>query len=119
VPKDVPRTSSRRSVPQPPRAARTRRIVRVLVLVFSGLIVVDALVGERGLLAMLRARNEQQQLAGRISRIRAENERLREEMRRLNDDPYAIEEIARRELGLIRPGEKVFIIKDLPSPSAP
>ena len=28
--------------------------------------------------------------------------------------PAAIEEVARRELGLIKPGEKVFIIKDLP-----
>ena len=28
----------------------------------------------------------------------------------------AIEEVARRDLGLIRPGEKVFIVKDLPSP---
>ena len=106
-------------MPQPQRAARTRRIVRVLVLAFSGLIVVDALVGDRGLLAMLRARHEQQQLQARIARVRAENGRLREDIRRLTDDPYAIEEIARRELGLIRPGEKVFIIKDLPSPSAP
>ena len=32
---------------------------------------------------------------------------------RLTEDPAAIEEVARRELGLIRPGEKVFIIKDL------
>ena len=38
----------------------------------------------------------------------------REQVRRLTEDPSAIEEIARRELGLIRPGERVFIIKDLP-----
>jgi cell division protein FtsB len=111
--------TSRRQVPSPHRAARARRIVRVLVLAFSGLVVVDSVVGERGLLAMLRARHEQQQLAGRIARVRAENERLREETRRLHDDPYAIEEIARREMGLIRPGEKIFIIKDLPPHSAP
>ena len=34
--------------------------------------------------------------------------------RRLREDPPAIEEIARRELGLIRPGERVFIVKDVP-----
>ena len=55
------------------------------------------------------------QLAAAIARQRAENARLREEARRLREDPRAIEEIARRELGLIKPGEKVFIIKDVPA----
>jgi cell division protein FtsB len=34
----------------------------------------------------------------------------------LREDPNAIEELARRELGLIRPGETLFIIKDIPPP---
>ena len=34
---------------------------------------------------------------------------MRNEARRLREDPTAIEELARRELGLIKPGEKVFI----------
>ena len=80
----------------------------------ASLIVVDGLFGERGLLAMLRARQEYDQLAATLARQRAENARLREDVRRLNDDPRAIEEVARRELGLIRRGEKVFIIKDVP-----
>ena len=54
----------------------------------------------------------------RPARQRAENARLREEVRRLEEDPAAIEEIARRDLGLIRPGEKLFIVKDLPAPPA-
>jgi cell division protein FtsB len=79
-------------------------------------VIVDALVGDRGLLAMLRARHQYDQLAATIARQRAENARLREEVRRLREDPGAIEEIARRDLGLIRPGEKVFIVKDVPAP---
>ena len=66
---------------------------------------------------MLRARQEYDQLADTIARLRAENARLREEAHRLSTDPAAIEEIARRQLGLIKPGEKVFIIKDVPSPN--
>jgi cell division protein FtsB len=92
---------------------RTRRIVQMLLLFIAAVIVVDALVGEQGLFAMLRARRQAEELAATIARTRAENARLREEARRLTDDPAAIEEVARRELGLIRPGEKVFIIKDL------
>jgi len=82
------------------------------------MIVVDGLVGDRGLLAMLRARQQGDQLSATIARERAENARLREQVRRLRDDPTAIEEIARRELGLIKPGERVFIIKDVP-PATP
>jgi cell division protein FtsB len=91
----------------------TRRIVRVLLLLVASVIVVDALVGEQGLLAMRRARRQSEELAAAIARQRADNARLREEVRRLTEDPDAIEEVARRELGLIKPGEKVFIIKDL------
>ena len=93
-----------------------RQIVHVLLLIFAIVVVVDALVGDRGLLAMLRARRQHDELAAAIARQRAENARLREEARRLREDPAAIEEVARRELGLIRRGEKVFIIKDLPAP---
>ena len=97
----------------PKRPDRTRRIVQTLLLFIAAVIVVDALVGEQGLFAMLRARRQAEELAASIARQKAENARLREEVDRLDHDPAAIEEVARRELGLIRPGEKVFIIKDL------
>ena len=50
--------------------------------------------------------------------MRAENQRLREQARRYREDPATIEELARKDLGLIKPGEKLFIIRDLP-PTAP
>jgi cell division protein FtsB len=103
----------------PQRAGRARRIVRVLLLFFAAVIVVDALVGDYGLFAMLEARRRHDELAKTIAHQRLENARLREEARRLREDPSAIEEIARRDLGLIRPGEKVFIVKDLTSPAKP
>ena len=95
---------------------RKRRIVRLLLLFVASVTVVDGLVGDRGLLAMLRARQEYDALSASIARQRAENGRLRETARRLREDPTAIEEIARRELGLIKPGERVFILKDVPPP---
>jgi cell division protein FtsB len=93
---------------------RSRRLVQLLVVFVVVAFVADGLVGERGLLAMFRARQEHDDLAATIGRLRSENARLREEARRLREDPSAIEEVARRDLGLIRPGEKVFIIKDVP-----
>ena len=67
---------------------------------------------------MLRARQDHDELAAAIARQRAENARLRDEARQLREDPSTIEEIARRDLGLIHPGEKVFIIKDVAPPSS-
>ena len=84
----------------------------------ASVILVDALVGDRGLLATMRARREYDELAATIARERVENAQLRDEARRLREDPSAIEEIARRELGLIKPGEKVFIVKDV-TPAKP
>jgi cell division protein FtsB len=112
--KDKPKPAPRRRAPKPQPPTRNRRIVHLLLIFVASVIVVDGLVGERGLLAMLRARHEGDQLSASIARQRAENARLRDEARRLRDDPAAIEEIARRELGLIRPGERVFIVKDVP-----
>ena len=105
---------SKRKTKPARRPGRSRRIVQCLVLFVASVFVVDGLVGDRGLLAMIRARREYDTAAATVARQRAENARLREEARRLREDPDAIEEIARRELGLIRPGEKVFIIKDAP-----
>ena len=81
-------------------------------------IIIDAIVGERGLLAMLRAREQFEMNAAAIEQQRAENARLRVEADRLTNDPAALEELARGELGLMRPGEKVFIVKDLQPPAA-
>jgi cell division protein FtsB len=107
--------------PQRPvkRSGRNRLIAQALVVLVVVVVVADGLVGERGLLAMLRARQEYDELSASIERARADNARLREQARRLREDPSAIEEIARRELGLIKPGERVFIVKDVPPASEP
>jgi cell division protein FtsB len=89
------------------------RLIPALLVFVALIILVDGLVGDKGLLAMMHARQEYDELAASVARLRTENLRLREDARRLRDDPAAIEEVARRELGLIRPGEKVFVLKDV------
>ena len=70
-------------------------------------LVLNALVGEKGLLAIMQARRQYVELDAALERARQENARLREEARRLREDPAAIEEIARRDIGFIKRGEKV------------
>ena len=70
----------------------------------------NAVVGDNGLIALLRANRELAETFTVIEALRAENDSLREEVRMLREEPLKVEEIARRELGLIKPGEKIFIV---------
>lgn len=105
-----------RPAANPPKAtlaSRGRRLLRHALLFITLVIVVDAIAGEKGLLALLEARRDYAALERSLARARAENAELREMARRLREDPSAIEEQARRELGLIKPGEVLFIVKDV------
>ena len=106
-------TSDTSTTTSMPSRRRRGRIVRYLVVAVCGVLLIDALVGDRGLLAMLKARQQYRSLETALAQSRADNAQMREQARQLREDPDAIEDIARRELGLIRPGEKLFIIKDV------
>ena len=113
-------TPSRKTPPQTARASmvrRGRRIARYVLGFVTVVLVIDAIAGEKGLLTLLKARRDFGAVEQSLQRARRENAQLREEARRLREDPSAIEELARRELGLIKPGEKLFIIRDVPPPS--
>ncbi|MCU0250714.1 MAG: septum formation initiator family protein [Vicinamibacterales bacterium] len=99
------------------RPRRGRGGFRALVILFSlcvSVVVIDAFAGDRGLAALMRTRQDHDRLAAEVGARKRENDRLREQIQRLRDgDPAAIEEIARRELGLIKPGERLFIIRNV------
>ena len=99
--------------PKPIMAGRGRRLLRHALVFITAVIIIDAIAGEKGLLALLQARREYSALERSLDRARVENAELREMARRLREDPAAIEEQARRELGLIKPGELLFIVKDI------
>ena len=92
---------------------RGRRLVRYLLGFVAAVLIVDAIVGDKGLLSLLKARRDFAGVEQALQRARRENVEAREHARRLREDPTAIEEIARRELGLIKPGETLFIIRDV------
>jgi cell division protein FtsB len=79
-------------------------------------LVVDALIGDRGLMETMRIRRQSRELEQSVARMKEENARLLETARRLEEDPAAIEAIARQELGLIRPGEILVILTDVKAP---
>lgn len=110
-----------RKPPQPSTrgwfARRGGRVARYALAFVTVVLVIDSVFGEKGLLALLKARRDFAAVEQALDRARDENTALREQARRLREDPAAIEELARRDLGLIRPGETLFIVRDVPAPA--
>ena len=77
-------------------------------------LVVGSLFGDRGILQLLRQRERTEALAHDIEQLREQNRALADEIASLRRDPAAIERLAREELGLARPGESVFVLRDAP-----
>ena len=102
----------RRAVPAPSSLFR-RRGVHLLLIFVTLVLVIDALIGEKGLMESMHAQRQFRELGASLDRLRRDNAHLRDEARRLTEDPATIESLAREQLGLIRPGEIMFILKDL------
>lgn len=75
-------------------------------------LVVGSLFGDGGILHLVAQRERAAALGREIEELRAENRRLAQEILALRTDPRAIERLAREELGLARPGETVFLIRE-------
>jgi cell division protein FtsB len=105
-------TSAGRKAMPARQPGRSRRMLSAMLLAGAALLLVESLVGDRGLTAMLEARRQHQQLQQSLEQLRARNAALRYQARQLRENPDAVEEAARRDLNLMAPGEKVFIIKD-------
>lgn len=110
-----------RTHPSPivPHRSKPRRLTaRVLLIFVACVLVLNAFAGDRGLLVTVSAGRARSALYDDIAAIREENAELREEVRRLREEPGAIEGVARRELGLIRPGERLFVVTEGVEPEA-
>ncbi len=100
--------------------ARRRQMLTYALCCGAFVLLVNALVGDNGYLATWRASREYASVLESLERVRTENARLQQQIQRINEDPAALEEAARRDLNLIRPGETLVIIKDAkPAPAAP
>lgn len=97
---------------------RHRRLMTWGFSIAFGVLLVNSIVGENGYLATVRAHREEAALAASVTRLQLENRSLQDERQRLEEDPAALEETARRRLSMIREGETLVIIKEAP-PASP
>jgi cell division protein FtsB len=97
----------------PKLPARRRQHVWVgRALCFAGCVLAaNALIGERGLSETLQARQEFRKAVSELSRLQYENAVLASQIQDLRHDSRTIESVARAELGLIKPGEVLVVVK--------
>ena len=94
--------------------------MRLVLFLVAAVVIANAVGGVRGLTAFRDASDTFTVLSESVARLRQENDTLRERARRLREDSAAVEDVARQELGLIRPGERVFILRERPpEPAVP
>ena len=94
---------------------RRKKIWTYGLLLLSAGLMVNALIGEKGYLANLQAKQEFQDVSESLRQLKAENARLKEEAKRMQKDPQALEDSARSQLGLIKPGETLITLRDRPA----
>ena len=105
--------------PLPRCTPNPRRPQGYLLLLVTAVLLANAIIGNRGLFATARANREQAQLQEALETLRPANRRLHRHVQALSSERHLLEDVARRELGMIRPGERLFVVRSRPSPANP
>ncbi len=73
---------------------------------------VTAFFGDKGIIYVIKYNKEIENLEKEIKLLEKKKRRLEIEIELLENEKYAVEPIARKELGYIKEGEKLLIIKE-------
>jgi cell division protein FtsB len=90
----------------------SRRRLRLIALTLAALALLG--LGGQSVARLWQMTRQVAALEREIAALRAEAERLAAQVEQLRTDPEAVERVAREELGLVKPGERV--LKLPPSP---
>ena len=88
-----------------------RKVMKFWLLIAFFILIVMVLstvFGDKGLLEVNQLKKSCATISLEVEILKRENERLSQEIYALKNDPYYIEAMARRELGLVKPDEIVY-----------
>lgn len=97
----------------------TQVTLRAVILLSSALTLVffiSFFFSDRGLPELQHSRTRVADLRANIARLEADNARLRAEIESVKKSTYAVERIAREDLGMSRKGETVYMLTSSPEP---
>ena len=85
---------------------------RLLIIgVLSAIVIAFVMFSSHGLMSRWRLTAERENLNSEIGYLRLQEDSLRSLINRLEHDTIEIERLARERYGYIRPGEKVYLIR--------
>lgn len=93
------------------RKKKTHRKILILIVIIG---IVIFLFANKNFQTLLILNKEIGQLKQRIDVLEEENKGLKEELEAMKSDPEYIESLARKELGLIKPGETKYKFIETP-----
>ena len=93
---------------QTPEAKGRHSLFSKLALLVVLLILGVALFGEKGVVRRVKLMRESEALKEEVRALKEDNTRLREEIEALRSDHRYLEQLARRELGMVRKDEIIY-----------
>ncbi|HEY5672853.1 MAG TPA: septum formation initiator family protein [Malonomonas sp.] len=97
---------------QEPAAPGNKNLITIWLLIIIMIMLGYAVFGSRGVLRILQAERQQQQLQAELQELQQEKQLLREEIERLRTDKEYWEQLARKKLGMVREGELIYHLPD-------
>ena len=85
-----------------------KRSFFLLILVLCLILGLLTFFGDKGVLHLMRLQRELSRIKEESRKVEEENQKLREEVIRLQNEKRYIEEIARKELGMVKEGEIIY-----------
>ena len=91
---------------QPP--AKRRPYIRYGLIVLALVFLYNVMIGPRGLIKLAELRSQKNEIRVQVDSLEARKRELLAEKERLLKDTAYLEKLARKELGMARPGERVY-----------
>ena len=83
-----------------------------VLLLLSIALIVHNIFGQNGYLTLRQQRKEAQDIQRQIKKLQDENQQLDKQNRELKSNPDAIERMAREQMHLAKPGEKIYTLPE-------
>jgi len=85
----------------------------ILALLLASIaLIVHNIFGQNGFLALRRQQKQLHTLQHQIQQLNEENEQLEKQIQALKSDPAAVERLAREQMHLVKPSEKVYMLPE-------
>ena len=89
-----------------------KNLLTICLLIVILLMFAYAVFGSRGVLRIVQAEQQKQELQQKLTDLQQQQQQLRNEIERLQKDKTYWEQLARTKLGMVREGELIYHLPD-------